>query len=104
MSVEVSAGDFYLTQSEMPYELRWETSAGEPLCVMHLYLGLPIYQRAIAEVLGGEGVERFRLADISGARDEAISGSMGMILKELTDAAEPSEMVAQALAVHFVRH
>jgi len=107
MPVEVSAGDFYLTQSETPYELRWKTSAGEALCVMHLYLGLPIYQRAVAEVLGTEGVERFRLADVSGARDEAISGLMGMILKELTDAAEPSEMavqgIAQALAVHLVR-
>ncbi len=107
MSVEVSAGDFYLTQSETPYEMRWETSEGEPLCVMHLYLGLPIYQQAISEVFGTDGAERFRLADISGARDEAISGLMGMILKELTGAAEPSEMVvqgiAQALAVHLVR-
>jgi AraC family transcriptional regulator len=107
MSVEVSAGDFYLTQSETPYEMRWETSAGEPLRVMHLYLGLPIYQQAITEVFGAEDGERFRLADISGQRDETISGLMGMILKELTGAAEPSEMVvqgiAQALAVHLVR-
>ncbi len=107
MSVEVSAGDFYLTQSETPYEMRWETSEGEPLCVMHLYLGLPIYQQAVSEVLGADGADRFRLADISGARDEAISGLMGMILKELTGAARPSEMVvhgiAQALAVHLVR-
>ncbi len=108
MSVEVSAGDFYLTQSETPYEMRWETSEGDPLCVMHLYLGLPIYQQAIAEVFGAEGGETFRLADISGQRDETISGLMGMILKELTGAAEPSEMyvqgIAQALGVHLVRH
>ncbi|EJJ28670.1 helix-turn-helix domain-containing protein [Rhizobium sp. CF142] len=108
MPVEVSAGDFYLTHSETPYELRWETRGGEPLCVMHLYLGLPIYQRAVAEVFGAEGGEGFRLADISGERDETISGLMGMILGELRGSAGPSEMyvqgIAQALAVHLVRH
>jgi len=48
----VSAGDFFLTDTHEPYEMRWQTLEGEQFEVMHLYLGLPLIDQAARELLG----------------------------------------------------
>jgi AraC family transcriptional regulator len=54
----VQAGDFFLTDSGEPYELRWHSPEGAPFEVMHLYIGLSPYlglsllDRAMQEVHG----------------------------------------------------
>jgi AraC family transcriptional regulator len=106
---DVSAGSFYLTHSPTPYEMRWQATPGEPFVVMHLYLGLGIFQRAVAEVRGSRQAEDgFHLRDISGARDETVSCLMEMIRMEITGTGDRSEMyldgLAQTLAIHLVRH
>jgi AraC family transcriptional regulator len=105
---DVSAGSFYLTHSPTPYEMRWQAMPGERFVVMHLYLGLSIYQRAVAEVWGRQAEDGFHLRDVSGARDETVSRLMEMIRTEIERAADKSEMyldgLAQSLAIHIVRH
>lgn len=103
---DVTIGDFYLTNTSSPYEMRWTTLSPEPFLVMHLYLGLPIYEQAITDVFGSTGAE-FQLKDISGQRDATISNLLELIRLELTQSVEPSEIyvqgIAQALAIHLVR-
>jgi AraC family transcriptional regulator len=102
----VSRGDFFLTQSETPYELRWRAEDGEPFQVMHLYLGLPLLARAAAAVRPQAAAVRLR--DNSGARDPVLSNLLDQVLAELAQRGGPSEMLLQgigeALAVHLVRH
>jgi AraC family transcriptional regulator len=102
---DVSAGDFFLTDSEEPYELRWRSHSDEPFHVLHLYLGLPLLERAANELLGLP--HRPLLREVSGAHDEELAAHIGMLTRELLDQPEPSalviESISQALAVHLVR-
>ncbi|WP_064694792.1 helix-turn-helix domain-containing protein [Rhizobium aegyptiacum] len=99
-------GDFYLTNSATPYEMRWTSTSAEPFRVMHVYLGLPLIEAAAGEVLSVSH-DRLCLRDVSAGRDPLINHLLQLILSELTGASEPSEIfvqgVAQALAVHLVR-
>lgn len=104
---DVTAGDFYLTTSPRPCELRWRATGAEPFQVMHLYLGLPIVRRAIKDVLG-EDAASSGLRDVSGARDPFLSALLGELRGELLARRQPSAMfvqgLAQSLAVHLIRH
>ncbi|AZZ76268.1 MULTISPECIES: helix-turn-helix domain-containing protein [unclassified Pseudomonas] len=105
-AAEVSAGDFFLTSSDEPYEMRWQTYGGDTFEVMHLYLGLPLIEQASRELLGEHaGAVRFR--DVSGARDGRVAYVMEQLRTELVGERLPSALfvrsLAQALAVHLVR-
>lgn len=104
---DVAVGDFFLTNSSTPYEMRWTSTSGEAFQVLHLYLGLPIYEAALTEVFGQDPNRLLQLRDISGHRDERISNILDMIRVELAGTHEPSEMyvqgLAHALAIHLVR-
>ncbi|WP_435036564.1 helix-turn-helix domain-containing protein [Pseudomonas neuropathica] len=105
-AAEVSAGDFFLTSSDEPYEMRWQTYGGDTFEVMHLYLGLPLIEQASRELLGEHaGDVRFR--DVSGARDGRVAYVMEQLRTELVGERLPSALfvrsLAQALAVHLVR-
>ncbi|WP_455805492.1 helix-turn-helix domain-containing protein [Pseudomonas fluorescens] len=105
-AAEVSAGDFFLTSSDEPYEMRWQTYEGDTFEVMHLYLGLPLIEQASRELLGEHaGAVRFR--DVSGARDGRVAYVMEQLRTELVGERLPSALfvrsLAQALAVHLVR-
>src|SRR5258708_37065115 len=43
-------GDFFPTASQSPYELRLKSIGPQPFGAMHLYLGFPVFSRAIEEV------------------------------------------------------
>ncbi len=106
-AAEVQVGDFFLTSTCEPYEMRWQTHGADCFEVMHLYLGLPLIDLAAREVLGDqERSVAFR--DISGARDERVTAMLQQIRKELVDEQQPSPLLvnclAQALAVHLVRN
>jgi AraC family transcriptional regulator len=45
----VEVGDFFLTASQSAYEVRWRAFGPDPLSSMHLYLGLPVFNRASEE-------------------------------------------------------
>lgn len=101
----VKAGDFFLVDSEEPYELRWRTRSGQPFEVMHVYLGPAMLDRAAAELFGVGG--RPALREVSGVPDAQLEVLIGMLRRELTGSRQPStlviESIAQAIAVHLVR-
>jgi AraC family transcriptional regulator len=101
----VTAGDFFLTRSVTPYEMRWHAKGDEPFNVMHLYLSVPLVERVAEEVLGKTTVG---LRDVSGGRDEQLSHLLALIYRELSagGAGGPLSIqgLAQSLAVHLIRH
>lgn len=105
MGTEVQAGDMFLTTSPEPSELRWEARGQEPFRVLHLYLGLPLMQRATTEVTGSDRVPRLR--EVSGGTDGVVSGILVALRDELLRRQGSSALLVQglvqALAVHLVR-
>lgn len=105
LASEVKAGDFFLTDSDEPYELRWRSHDGGPFEVMHLYLGLPLLDRAAQEIHGTAG--RPALRDVSGVHDTELGLLIGTLAHEILEHAQPSalllENIAQAISIHLVR-
>jgi len=101
----VVVGDFFLTRSVTPYEMRWRAEGDEPFQVMHLYLSVPLFER-VAQELSGKATVGLR--DISGGRDEQLSHLLALIHRELTSEGAGSVLfiqgLAQSLAVHLIRH
>jgi AraC family transcriptional regulator len=101
----VTAGDFFLTRSPTPYEMRWKAEDDQPFRVMQLYLSISLFERVAEGVTGASG--RLALADVSGARDPTLSHLLSLVHDELVnpDNAHPLfvEGLAQSLAVHLVR-
>lgn len=101
----VTAGDFFLSHSPDPYELRWRAESAEPFRVMHLYLSVPLIERVAREVTGSD--ERLALREVAGGRDATLSHLLRLVHDELaapTDADPPFvEGLAQSLAAHLVR-
>lgn len=103
----VRVGDFFLTNTQEPYEMRWQTLEGDRFEVMHLYLGLPFIEQAARELLGPQSTA-VALQDVSGGRDETVHWLMESLRQELLDQRTPSLLclrgLAQTLAVHLLRH
>ncbi|MCG8909880.1 AraC family transcriptional regulator [Pseudomonas sp. DP-17] len=101
----VAKGDFFLTSSAEPYEMRWQVSGADAFEVMHLYLGIPLLEKAVQEVLGGSGAVRLR--EVSGGRDEVLSLLLERVRAELMSRDAVSTLflqgLAQCLAVHLAR-
>ncbi|WP_145138728.1 helix-turn-helix domain-containing protein [Pseudomonas duriflava] len=102
----VQAGDFFLTNTQEPYEMRWQTQGCDTFQVMHLYLGLPLIDQAAREVLGQHAAS-VTFLDISGAQDDRVNFMLDQLRVELIEERQPSPLfarsLAQALAVHLVR-
>ncbi len=102
---DVKAGDFFLTDSDEPYELRWRSHNGAPFEVMHLYLGLPLLDRAAQEIHGI--ANRPVLRDVSGVNDTELGLLIEILAGEISGRIQPSalllESVAQAVSIHLVR-
>lgn len=103
---EVAKGDFFLTTSAQPYEMRWNVSSADDFEVMHIYLGVPLLEKALHEVLGGP-VEAVRLREVSGGRDEGLSVLLEHVRLELMGrGASPLYLqgLAQCIAVYLARN
>jgi AraC family transcriptional regulator len=103
---EVKKGDFFLTTSSVPYEMRWRVTSPEPFVVMHIYIGLQLLERAIHEAHQGTS-DSIRLREVSGGHDESMSLLLDQLRLELTTRRETSALliqgIAQCLAVHLAR-
>lgn len=103
----VSADDFFLTMSPEPYEMRWHAHSDEGFQVAHIYLSQRLLDLAAREVLTGR-TEALSLRDASGVRDEQVSRLIRFLHLEMTRPGQASPLyihgIAQALAVHLVRH
>jgi AraC family transcriptional regulator len=108
LSNKVSVGDFFLTNSDTPYEMRWTAEGPDRFEVLHVYLGLPLYDAATSELFGPKSGAGLQLRDISGESDPKLSSILEMMYAELVASHQPSEMyvqgLASTLAVHLVRN
>lgn len=103
---EVRVGDFFLTTTAQPYEMRWQTTGGDSFEVMHLYLAPALIDHA-ARDLGLQQNGAVNLRDVSGGRDDWVRTLLEQLRTELTGNRTPSQLLvhnlAQALAIHLVR-
>ena len=104
LETRVEAGDFFLTASQSPFEVRW--LAIGPFETMHLYLGLPIFTRAMEEAFQKDQ-GAMHLRDVSGFKDNFLSALLDRLHKELISHYQSSSLfvegIAQSLAGHLVR-
>ena len=102
----VEVGDFFLTASQSAYEVRWRAFGPDPLSSMHLYLGLPVFNRASEEAFENDP-GAIRLRDVSGFKDNFLSALLEALHKELLSRSRGSSLfvegIAQSLAGHLVR-
>ena len=100
----VEAGDFFLTASQSLYEVRWRATG--PFETMHLYLGLPGFNRAMQEAFQKDQ-GALHLRDGSGFKDSFLSALLERLHKELSSRYQSSSLfvegIAQSLAGHLVR-
>lgn len=103
---EVKAGEFFLTTTSMPYELRWKATSAANFVTMVVYIGLPVFARALEEA-DRSASQGPVLREIFGETDAALSSFLEQLRAELTTQRTGSALlvqgVAQALAVHLVR-
>ncbi|MFC3215715.1 hypothetical protein [Novosphingobium panipatense] len=93
-AARVVAGDFFITDSDAPYELRWRSLDEGMFEVMHLYLGLPLMEQAGAEVLGCR--HRPLLSEVSGARDDRLGRYIELIEEEIAGARRRARCILKA--------
>ena len=102
----VTAGEFFLTTSPTPYELRWKVTGRDPFITSHIYISLPTFARALKDVLGPEAKVP-ALREVFGERDDTLSALLDQLRLELTARPSASPLfvqgIAQSLAVHLVR-
>jgi AraC family transcriptional regulator len=107
LSRTIQSGDFYLTHSSAPYEIRWDADQKTPFHAMHLYLSFPLLEKAAAAVFGLSS-GKITLREVSGGRDPAISHLLSLLHQELTIERKGTalyvEGLLQSLAIHLVRH
>lgn len=105
-AADVRGGDFFLTKTDQPYEMRWQSVGPDPFRVMHLYMSVPLYERVACDVLGCAAAPALR--DVSGGRDERLTHFMALIHHELLLEGKGSQLyvegLAQSLAVHLIRN
>lgn len=103
---QVQEGDFYLTSTALPYEMRWQARGGDTFEVMHLYLAHSLIDQASRHLLGSQATP-VSFLDISGGRDDLVRVLLEQMRLELVERRDPSSLfvssLAQALAVHLVR-
>ncbi len=104
---EVCVGDFFLTSTTQPYEMRWQATNGDSFEVMHLYLAPALIDNA-ARDLALPHAAMVSFVDVSGGRDEWVRLLLERLRSELLDSRPTSQLLvhslAQALAIHLVRN
>src|SRR5690606_1392382 len=90
-ATSVEAGDFFLTSTSEPYEMRWQVRSDGRFEVMHLYLGLPLIEQAVHD-LHGEHCAPMTFLDVSGGRDERVRFLLEQLRLELCGVRQPSPL------------
>ena len=102
----IKKGSFFLTSGGAPYDCRWKALTSEPFEAMSVFIELPLLQRALEEVFGGDAA-RARLRDVSAFTDVALNAFMEQVRDELLRRhASPLFLqgIAQAIAIHLARN
>jgi len=102
----VTAGEFFLTTTTAPYELRWRVTSPGDFQTMLTYVGLPLFARAHRDVFGVE-MDSPRLREVFAERDTMLTALLEQLRSEMTTRRTASRLfvhgIAQSLAVHLVR-
>ena len=93
IKTRVEAGDIFLTASQSPYEVRWRAIG--PFETMHLYLGLPVFNRAMEEAFQKDQ-GAMQLRDVSGFKDNFLSALLERLQKELSSRYQDSSLFVAA--------
>jgi AraC family transcriptional regulator len=102
----IKKGSFFLTSGGAPYDCRWKALTSEPFEAMSVFIELPLLQRALEEVFGGDAANA-RLRDVSAFTDLALNAFMEQVCDELLRRhASPLFLqgIAQAIAIHLARN
>jgi len=99
-------GSLFLTSGGAPYECRWRAISAEPFHSLAVFIGLPLLQRAMAEVFGTVAPPA-RLRDLSAFSDGVLNAYLAQVHAELLrKEASPLFLqgIAQAIAIHLARN
>ena len=102
----IKKGSFFLTSGGAPYDCRWKAVGTEPFQSMAVFIALPLLQRALEEVFGGDA-PRARLRDLSAFHDSALNSLMERVHEELLRRHASAlflQGIAQAIAIHLARN
>ena len=94
----VRAGEFFLTTTPTPYELRWQVTGPESLETLHAYLGLPLLVRALKEVHGVAAAGTPELREVFGERDAVLATFLELLRSELPARPRASPLFVQGVA------
>jgi AraC family transcriptional regulator len=102
----IKRGSFFLTSGGAPYECRWKAVTSEPIEAMSVFVELPLLQRALEEVFGGDAAHA-QLRDVSAFSDVALDSLMERLRDELMLRQQSPlfvQGIAQAIAIHLARN
>jgi len=106
ITTHIRPGSLFLTMAGAPYAFRWRRLSPEPLEVVLLLLGMPIFDAALHE-LYGERAPETHFRNVSGIEDAALASLLGCLRAELTVSSASALFVrgmADAIAVHLARN
>jgi len=106
MAHRVKKGALFLTTGGAPYECRWKAVTAEPFESMAVFLELPLLERALGEVFGGDAPFA-RLRDASAFTDDTLNVLMAQLHGELMRRkASPLfvQGIGQTIAIHLARN
>jgi AraC family transcriptional regulator len=106
ITTHIRPGSLFLTMAGAPYAFRWKRLSAEPLEVVLLLLGMPIFEMALQELYGDRAQEaHFR--NTSGIEDAPLVSLLACLRRELGSSNASALFVrgmADAIAVHLARH
>jgi AraC family transcriptional regulator len=97
LKTRVEAGDFFLTASKSPYEVRWRAIGQEPFDTVDLHLGLPTFSRAIEETFE-KNLETIHLRDVSGFKGTFLGALLEGLRGEVSSGRPASPLFVQGVA------
>jgi AraC family transcriptional regulator len=106
VTTHIRPGSLFLTMAGAPYTFKWRRLSAEPLEVVLILLGMPVFEAALQEVVGARSQEaHFR--NVSGVEDAKLVALLECVRWELDQSNASALFVrgmADAIAVHLARH
>jgi AraC family transcriptional regulator len=106
VTTHIRPGSLFLTMAGAPYAFKWRRLSAEPLEVVLLLLGMPIFEAALLEIYG-ERSQDAHFRNVSGAEDAKLVSLLACLQGELVQPGASALFVrgmADAIAVHLARH
>ena len=106
MTTHIRPGSLFLTMAGAPYAFRWKRLSAQPLEIVLLLLGMPIFEMGLQE-LYDERAQEAHFRDTSGIEDAKLVSLLTCLRGELAQSNVSALFVrgmADAIAVHPVRH